>query len=181
MTDGAGKWEYTGVEQSVEPTSRTRGLIVQELGDETLVYDLERDRAHCLNPAAACVWRHADGTRSVAALTQLLHTELALPQDPAIVWSALRQLDRGHLLEQPATPPSEYRFSRRDLARHLRLVGAGTLLLPAVLSIVAPEAASAGSYVSSAQCGDTKQNYVGWCCTNKKKCASNKKCVGSGC
>jgi hypothetical protein len=31
------------------PTARKDQLIVKELDDETLVYDLERDEAHCLN------------------------------------------------------------------------------------------------------------------------------------
>src|SRR5258708_10867387 len=34
-------------------SKRTKGLVVTELKGEMLVYDLERHRAHCLNPAAA--------------------------------------------------------------------------------------------------------------------------------
>ncbi|MBV9278705.1 MAG: hypothetical protein JOZ41_01360, partial [Chloroflexi bacterium] len=43
------------------PRARKNGLIVRELEDEVLVYDLERHRAHCLNRAAGLVWKHADG------------------------------------------------------------------------------------------------------------------------
>jgi hypothetical protein len=48
------------------PRARTDGLVVKELTDEVLVYDLKRDKAHCLNLAAAAVWKLCDG-RSTAA------------------------------------------------------------------------------------------------------------------
>lgn len=37
------------------PRSREAGLVVQELHEEALVYDLERHKAHCLNQIAARV------------------------------------------------------------------------------------------------------------------------------
>ena len=30
------------------PQARTDNLVIRELDDETLVYDMERDEAHCL-------------------------------------------------------------------------------------------------------------------------------------
>ena len=42
----------------MKPRARTEGLVVTELPDELLVYDLERHRAHCLNPTAALVFKH---------------------------------------------------------------------------------------------------------------------------
>ena len=41
------------------PRARTSELIVKELPDETLVYDLANDKAHCLNHTAALVWKTA--------------------------------------------------------------------------------------------------------------------------
>ena len=43
------------------PHARVNELIVRELPEETLVYDQKHDKAHCLNRAAALVWRHCDG------------------------------------------------------------------------------------------------------------------------
>ncbi len=43
-------------EAGKRPRSRTEGLVVRQAGEELLVYDLERHRAHCLNRAAAIVW-----------------------------------------------------------------------------------------------------------------------------
>jgi hypothetical protein len=34
------------------PKARKKDLIVERLEDETLVYDLKTDRAHCLNHSA---------------------------------------------------------------------------------------------------------------------------------
>jgi hypothetical protein len=38
------------------PKKRRKGLVVHALPDETLVYDLENDRALCLNRTAALVF-----------------------------------------------------------------------------------------------------------------------------
>jgi hypothetical protein len=43
------------------PHARSEGLVIRELPEETLVYDLKRHRAHCLNPTAARVWSYCDG------------------------------------------------------------------------------------------------------------------------
>jgi hypothetical protein len=43
------------------PRARAENLTVRVLGDETLVYDQERHKAHCLNATAALVWRHCNG------------------------------------------------------------------------------------------------------------------------
>jgi hypothetical protein len=53
--------------------------VIQELPDETLVYDLQRNRAHCLNRTAALVWRHCDGQATVADLARSLKDTLNLP------------------------------------------------------------------------------------------------------
>ncbi len=57
------------------PKARKEKLIVKELADETLVYDLENDRAHCLNQTAASVWKHCDGKATVSELAALLEAE----------------------------------------------------------------------------------------------------------
>jgi hypothetical protein len=46
------------------PLVRTVDLVIQELGQEILVYDLTCNKAHCLNRAAALVWRRCDGRSS---------------------------------------------------------------------------------------------------------------------
>lgn len=126
----------------VKPTKRAQGLVVTDLMGETLVYDLERHRAHCLNPAAAVVFRHCDGSRSVDELAGILERELGVPADLDGIWLALEQLGRAGLLRQRLSrPPGTDRLSRRQLARRLGIA----VLLPAVTSILVPTPAEAAA------------------------------------
>jgi hypothetical protein len=109
---------------------------------EVLVYDLERHRAHCLNPPAAVVFNHCDGTRSVAELTRVLRRELGAPADPECVRLALDQLDQARLLRHRVGRPVGARpLSRRALIRRLGVA----VLLPAVTSVLAPTPAEAAA------------------------------------
>ncbi|PYS79821.1 MAG: hypothetical protein DMF70_12375, partial [Acidobacteria bacterium] len=55
-----------------KPLARKEGLVIQELPDEVLVYDLDRDRAHCLNETAAFVWQRCDGRTSTVEIARSL-------------------------------------------------------------------------------------------------------------
>ncbi|MBI4540148.1 MAG: PqqD family protein [Gemmatimonadetes bacterium] len=137
----------------VMPAARSEDLLVEELPDETLVYDLARDRAHCLNRTAALVWRHCDGRTGVSEVAALLEKETRLPADDTVVWMALSRLARARLLEEPpALPAPRTRYARREVIRALGLAGGLSLLLPAVESIVAPLAAAAASCITLAAC-----------------------------
>lgn len=74
------------------PKARTNGLVMQEVLNETLVYDLDVNKAHCLNAAAAKVWNACDGINTVDAIAK----ETGLPADQ--VRSALSQLRESNLL-----------------------------------------------------------------------------------
>src|SRR5207248_2525045 len=51
------------------PSARQDRLVVQELSDEVLVYDLDRHRAHCLNRAASLPqWRRRPVSPSCASI-----------------------------------------------------------------------------------------------------------------
>ncbi|HJZ82776.1 MAG TPA: PqqD family peptide modification chaperone [Pyrinomonadaceae bacterium] len=50
------------------PRARSENLVIRELDDETLVYDMERDEAHCLNQTAALVWQRCDGRTTATRL-----------------------------------------------------------------------------------------------------------------
>src|SRR5829696_3089212 len=53
---------------SDRPAARSEHLVVEELGDELLVYDLQLNRAHSLGDSAARVWRACDGKTMVDSL-----------------------------------------------------------------------------------------------------------------
>lgn len=125
------------------PRARKEGLLVQELPDEVLVYDLERHKAHCLNPTAALIWKHCDGRTSVKEMARLLEKSLGMSVDEDVVWCALNQLEKDHLLgEQVSWPVGTERISRRTL---IRRVGIAAVLLPLVTTIVAPTAQASNS------------------------------------
>jgi hypothetical protein len=132
------------------PVWREADLIIRELAGETLVYDRQRHKAHCLNRPAAVVWRHCDGKRSVDELAAIVQTELGVPVGAEVVQLALARLHKCHLLqgEHPRWS-DEARGSRRDF---LRKLGVATVAVPVVMTIFAPTAAAAASRTTAAAC-----------------------------
>ncbi|HJQ68449.1 MAG TPA: PqqD family peptide modification chaperone [Blastocatellia bacterium] len=118
------------------PQARTTGVVVEHLADEVLVYDLERDRAHCLNPAAARVWEMCDGSRSVSDIG-------AEAGGDEVAWLAVEQLSRAGLLEEKIKRPAANGVSRRDLIKKIAVAAA--IGVPVVTSIVAPRATHAAT------------------------------------
>ncbi len=121
------------------PRARKKDLVIRELDDETLVYDTERDEAHCLNQTAALVWKQCDGKTTVSQAAQSLQSKLEVPVGADIIWLAVKQLQRFHLLEGSQKSPS---VSRRALV--LKYAPAA-LALPVIMSISAPTPALAAS------------------------------------
>jgi hypothetical protein len=165
----------------MKPNAREEGLVVQDLADETLVYDLERHKAHCLNRTAAAVWRLCDGKRDEAALARLLEKQLGAVAGEDVVRLALRDLSRARLLQEPVA--ADPRLSRRRLIQRL----GQSFALPLVVSIVSPTAAQAASCsltqpISPADCNAGNPTAVGCCCGNHKICLSGGRgCAGAAC
>jgi hypothetical protein len=146
------------------PQARSRRLVVQELEAEVLVYDLENNRAYCLNRTAAFVWKHADGKTPVVQIAFLLQKELRTAIDEAIVWFALENLKRNGLLETSAAAPKVFSLMNRR-----QLIGAAgksaAVALPLVFSITAPRPAQAASGAAPLGNGNV--------CTSNAACTSN--------
>ena len=66
------------------PRSRTEGLVMRQVGEELLVYDLERHRAHCLNRAAAIVWGECNGVRTIEEIAEHVGIDTLLEKRPAV-------------------------------------------------------------------------------------------------
>jgi len=141
------------------PCSRADNLVIHELDDETLVFDTERNEAHCLNQTAALVWKHCDGKTTAAQAAQFLQSALNVTVDADLIWLAVKQLERFDLVEMTRKSP---RVSRRKL---LSKYAPAALALPAIMSITAPTPAQ------SASC--TPPNAVQGCpCSSDGDCAS---------
>jgi hypothetical protein len=117
------------------PTARVDGLLVEEVDEELVIFDIERHRAHALNAPAATVWRTCDGTRGLAELQETS----GLSEDA--VRLAVAQLVDRNLLAETSAPG----FSRRAVLRGGAIAGAVGLALPVIQSIVAPTPAMAAS------------------------------------
>jgi hypothetical protein len=167
-----------------KPKARTDGLLVEEMDGETLVYDLETHDAHCLNPAAALVWRSSDGNTPVRDMVPLLG-QVGLPKEEVLVWMALSRLDDAGLVEPVTLPGKKASFSRREVVRTLGLTAAMTLLVPAAHSVVAPLALQAASCITLAACQALPKNACGGLpiCTDRTKCCkrSGSKCTAVNC
>jgi hypothetical protein len=154
---------------NAKPVARKQGLVIQELPDEVLVYDLDRDLAHCLNTTAAFVWQRCNGRNTTAQIAQTLGRQFDCAVDEKIVWLALDQLGRNHLLDrQPALPPALMGMDRRAMVRALGL--AAIVAVPVVKSIVAPTPAQAATCVPT-----------GGGCSISAQCCKGLSCIGSKC
>jgi hypothetical protein len=147
------------------PHSRTDKLVIRELGDETLVYDIERDEAHCLNHTAALVWKQCDGKTTALQAARSLQSKLHLSVNTDLVWLAVKQLKSFHLVESDAVPS----VSRRNLVLKYAPLA---LALPVIMSISAPTPAFAAS--CSGHCTSNDQCASGCICNlSSQTCVPN--------
>jgi coenzyme PQQ synthesis protein D (PqqD) len=123
------------------PQARRDQLVIRELDDETLVYDTARDEAHCLNRTAALVWRQCDGKTTAVQAARVLGKELDSAVDADLVWLAVKQLEKFHLVNVVRKAPS---VSRRNLVLKYAPLA---LALPVIISISAPTPAQAASCI----------------------------------
>ena len=162
------------------PQARSEDLIVTELDDEILIYDKNCDKAHCLNSTAARVWKFANGKRTVAEIAARMEIDLRTPVDERVVWYALDQLEKDHLLrENAALPNSRVGLTRREF---IGAMGKGALLIavPQVVSLNAPVPASSASCVQDGQCLPDGGNAQTDCCSGRgdvdQNCSSGFRC-----
>ncbi|HET7108506.1 MAG TPA: PqqD family protein [Candidatus Acidoferrum sp.] len=134
--------------------------LTRKFGDETLVYDQQRNVGHCLNSTAAAAWKLCDGKSSVSDLAKLLTRQLSAPVNEPVVVLALEELSHARLLVEDK--PHARRTSRRDAIRTIGIAAA--IALPIVTSLVAPTPARAAS-----------------CLANGKPCVSGAQCCSGKC
>ncbi|HQZ98349.1 MAG TPA: PqqD family protein [Pyrinomonadaceae bacterium] len=118
------------------PMARQNGIVVQEMPDEVLVYDLDSNKAHCLNSSAAQVWKSCDGTNTVADIVKQFDGKVT--ED--FVWLAIDQLNENGLLANEVAP----RFAGQSRRQVLKTIGLASMVaLPVIASLVAPSSAMA--------------------------------------
>ena len=150
-------------EDGRRPRSRTEGLVVRQAGEELLVYDLERHRAHCLNRAAAIVWGECNGVRTIEEIAERVGKETNETVNAEWVTFALKQLEESDLLAARFGFGKNLKgISRREMAR--RFGWGAVAAVPLVSSILAPTAQAAASCgTPSTPCTTSIQCCTGVC------------------
>ena len=124
---------------SQRPIARKNGLVVQEVPDEVLVYDLDSNKAHCLNQSAAIIWRSCDGNNSVSEIAKLVEVQAGGKVTEDFVWLAIDQLSENNLLEK-GIASNFVGQSRREVIKKIGL--ASMVAIPVIASLVAPPSCS---------------------------------------
>lgn len=152
------------------PTARKTGLVVQEVPDEVLVYDLDTNKAHCLNKTAAAVWQSCNGKNSISDIASIVGSNVS----DELVWLAIDQLNENNLLESEMKADFAGQ-SRRDVLKKIGL--AAVIALPVVASLVAPKSA-----LASASCGClvTSECPARVGCPSTTCCSENLECEPPG-
>lgn len=155
----------------IRPVSRKENIVVQELENELLVYDLKTNKAFCLNETSAIVFQLCDGQKAVAEISDLMGRKLKTLVSEDFVRLALHELKRDGLLENAHDYEDYFAgMSRRELVKKVGL--ASITALPIVSSVVAPNAAMAQSGTNLP---------LNAACANSNQCASGNCVNGSTC
>jgi hypothetical protein len=129
---------------NIKPLVKTSEILVQELENELLVYDLQTNKAFCLNETSAIVFQLCDGTKTVAEISHSIAKKTNQPITEDLVWLALDGLKKDKLLEESERFEINFNgLNRRQVIRKLGL--ASLIALPLVSSVIAPTAANAQS------------------------------------
>lgn len=156
------------MKNSQVPIARSSGLVIQEVPDEVLVYDVDNDKAHCLNQTAAMIWKACDGRNSVSDIARMLGAKTGEAVSDDLVWLAIDQFNENNLLERQLRADFAGQ-TRRDAIKKIGM--AAVIGLPIVASLVAPRSAMAAVSCNCVSAGD---------CSSQTSCPSTTVCNGSG-
>lgn len=156
------------------PKSRKENLVVQELDGEVLIYDLQNNKAFCLNMTSAIIWQACDGSRNVTEINDFVSQKLNSKSNEDLVWLALDQLKKEKLIDNYSELGNYFEgMSRREVIKKVGLASA--VSLPIVTSLVAPLAVHAVSGCPTAACTCPFLTGVGMTCTTPT-CAPTAMC-----
>jgi hypothetical protein len=152
--------------ESVGPRARANQLVTRDVGDELLVYDLERHKAYCLNRVAMQVFRHCDGGTTIPDMAVRIGNALGMPVDEQAIRLGLLRLDKAHLLDGPVA--QILHTSRREMLRTLGRAAA--VVVPVVTALTVPTSAQAQA---TGCINNSSESCVGrTCCPGRHCCTS---------
>jgi hypothetical protein len=137
------------------PMRRRDGVVHEELGHETVVFDERTHKAHVLTAVASFVWLRCDG-RPANEVIESLEGELGIEADEIMLGEIISKLGEADLMQKETLAA---------IPRRALFATALPLALPLVRSVLAPTAA-----LQAASCA-----------TLLKPCSSKPCCLGLPC
>ncbi len=161
------------------PISRKNNIVIQAVENETLIYDLAKDKVYCLNETSAMIWQECDGKKSVREISQSLSNKLKTNFSEDLVWLALNQFRTGQLIEKNVDLITPFDgLSRREIVK--RIGFASMIALPVISTILAPTAVNAQSVACGCTGSASMRAFSPGCsCGSNADCCSNV-CGGGG-
>jgi hypothetical protein len=72
---------------------RKPGIIVQDIGEETLLYSAEGKAIHILNPTAKRIWELCDGEHTAADMARALRASFSIAAEHDVTRDIQRTLE----------------------------------------------------------------------------------------
>lgn len=160
-----------------KPKTRSENIVVQEMDDEILIYDLNDNKAFCLNETSAIIYQLCNGKNSVAEINQQLSGKFKQPISDELIWLALDGLKKDNLLEESEQFDIDFKgLTRRQVIKKVGL--SSLVVLPVIASMVAPAAAATASLAALlASCSSPSSCQSGNCVASS---AGGLKCCAAG-
>jgi len=166
------------------PFLRTNQLVVNELPNELLIYDLEKNKAFCLNETARLIMDECNGIKPIDEAVESLNRKLKSKLSEEMVWMVIEQFQKSNFLQGDYQIPIQTsKISRRKILQAAAALG---IALPIVTSLVAPTAIHAqsacigigGDCIIDQDISRCCQNLI---CTEVPNTQTGAICVGLGC
>lgn len=158
----------------IKPLARRNDIVIQEFGNEILIYDLTANKAFNLNETSTLIWQLSNGDKTISEIANDLSKKFNSNITEEFVWLALEQLRKEKLVENEAEIIGLFEgVSRREI---IRKVGLGSLVaFPTVSSLIAPMAIQAQSGCIAPNAGGA----AGCPCSSGAQCPSPISCCSN--
>ncbi len=136
----------------MKPIARNKNLVVQQADDELLIYDLDTNKAICLNRTSAFIWENCDGKKSFQGIAEVVEKKFGELVSEDFVKFAVDQLKKENLIDNKDEVVTGFSgMSRREV---IKRVGLGSMIaLPIVASLTAPTVSHAASFCTAGGAG----------------------------
>lgn len=161
----------------MKPIARKENIVVQNADNETLVYDLNLNKAFLLNETSAFIWNLCNGEHDINQIRVQVEKKFKQSATEDFIWLAIDQLHKDSLMENFGELPNHFQgLKRREV---IKRVGLATMIsLPFITSITAPKAVNA---TSNATCIGDSDDCIDLGNSTQSNCCSGLRCLaGAG-